>query len=229
MNMRNSISNLLLALALASTGTVVHAGSLWTSEKTDERGMFADKRASKVGDILTVVVQENVAADNTLELKTAKDSTETKPNVISNLVNQFLTALPGSILGKNKFTEMAKQQNLPNAPTVPNLSPTGSNSFTGGGDIKNSQTLTARAGVTVIDVLPNGNLVIEGVRVVRFGGETQYGSLRGVVRPQDVQPDNTVLSTNLADAQVEFVSEGTLTDAQKKGWLTKLSNKFSPF
>ena len=83
--------------------------------------------------------------------------------------------------------------------------------------------------MTVIDVLPNGNMVVEGVRLVRFSGETQYASLRGIVRPVDVQKDNTVLSTNIADAQVEFVSEGSLTEAQKKGWLLRLANKASPF
>jgi flagellar L-ring protein precursor FlgH len=229
--MTNSHSKLLLlALALLGAGSpLAVAGSLWTSDKTDERGMFTDKRASRVGDIVTVVVQENVVATNTLELKTAKDSSEAKPNIISNLVNQFLTALPGTILGKNKFTQAAQDQNLPKPPTIPQLSATGSNTFTGGGDIKNSESLTARASVTVIDVLPNGNLVVEGVRVIRFGGETQYGSLRGVVRPQDIQKDNTVLSTSLADAQVEFVSEGSLTDSQKKGWLAKLAGKLSPF
>ena len=60
-------------------------------------------------------------------------------------------------------------------------------------------------------------------------GETQYVVLHGLVRPDDVTSVNTVLSTNIADARVEFISEGSLTDAQKRGWLSKLYEKLRPF
>jgi len=83
--------------------------------------------------------------------------------------------------------------------------------------------------VQVIDVLPNGNLVIEGLREISFSKEKQYAELHGIVRPYDVQSDNTVDSTNIAAAQIDIVSEGTLTDAQKKGWLLKLNDKMNPF
>jgi flagellar L-ring protein precursor FlgH len=65
--------------------------------------------------------------------------------------------------------------------------------------------------------------------VVTFSGETQYVVLHGLVRPDDIAPDNTILSSNIADARVEFLSEGSLTDAQKRGWLTKLYEKLRPF
>jgi flagellar L-ring protein precursor FlgH len=82
--------------------------------------------------------------------------------------------------------------------------------------------------VTVTDVLPNGNLVIEGVRVVSFSGETQYVVLRGIVRRDDIARDNSVVSTNIADARVEFHSEGSLTDAQKRGWLARIYERLRP-
>ena len=77
-------------------------------------------------------------------------------------------------------------------------------------------------------VLPNGNLVIQGVRVVTFSGETQYVVLHGIVRRDDIAPDNSVQSTNIADARVEFYAEGALTDAQKRGWLAKIFEKVRP-
>ena len=80
----------------------------------------------------------------------------------------------------------------------------------------------------VSDVLPNGNLVIEGVRLVTFSGETQYVVLHGLVRPDDIARDNTLLSSNIADARVEFFSEGSLTDAQKRGWFAKLYEMLRP-
>ena len=65
--------------------------------------------------------------------------------------------------------------------------------------------------------------------MVTFSGETQYVVLHGLVRPDDITSTNTVLSTNVADARVEFVTDGTLTDAQKRGWLSKLYEKLRPF
>ena len=220
------ILNLAAAAAFASSAL---AGSLWNENTTNERGMFADKRAKRVGDIVTIVVQENTVANNSLELKTAREAKAGTGNPLTNLINQFVKALPATILGKNKFTDSVAQSGAIPSITTPALRVDGSSEYKGGGDITNRQVVTSRAAVTVIDVLPNGNMVVEGARVVRFSGETQYASLRGVLRSSDVQKDNTVLSTNLADAQVEFVSEGSLSEAQKKGWLLRIANKVSPF
>jgi flagellar L-ring protein precursor FlgH len=105
----------------------------------------------------------------------------------------------------------------------------GKAAYDGGGDISNNQSLVSRAAVTVTDVLPNGNLVISGVRVVTFSGETQYVVLHGIVRRDDIANDNTVMSSNIADARVEFHSQGQLSDAQKRGWLAKFYEKLRPF
>ncbi len=78
------------------------------------------------------------------------------------------------------------------------------------------------------DVLPNGNLVVEGTRIISFSGETKYAEMSGIVRHDDVAPDNTVLSTNIADAKVKYIDEGSLTDAQKKGWLSRGFDRFNP-
>jgi flagellar L-ring protein precursor FlgH len=231
MLMNKPLHLLLAAMMGCGFAESAMAGSLWNEKTTNERGMYADKRASRVGDIVTIVVQENTVSTNSLVLKTqreAKAGAGTNPLV--NLLNQFVTALPATILGKNKLTDEMAKARIPGANlTVPAIDAAGSAEYKGGGDITNRMVATSRAAVTVIDVLPNGNLVVEGVRLVRFSGETQYASMRGIVRPADVQKDNTVLSTNVADAQIEFVSEGTLTEAQKKGWLLRLANKVSPF
>jgi flagellar L-ring protein precursor FlgH len=212
-------------------GAAAHAGSLWREGVTDERGMFADKRAKRVGDILTVVVNENVGMNNSLNLTTNKQNSSQSgagiEGIASNLVNQFVAALPGTVLGKHIQNAAARQGFV--APTVPALSVNGTNAYQGGGTITNNQTITASAAVQVIDVLPNGNLVIEGLREISFSKERQFISLHGIVRPYDIQSDNTVASANIAGAQVQIISEGTLTDAQKKGWLLKLNDKVSPF
>ena len=217
-----------LTLIAATATSVTHAGSLWRDGVTDERGMFSDKRAKRVGDILTVVVNENVGMTNALNLTTNKTNSSQNQTgiegIASNLVNQFVCNLPG-MLGKRFHGAPGSSI----TPTIPTLSVNGTNAFTGGGTITNNQTITARAAVQVIDVLPNGNLVIEGLREISFSKERQFASLHGIVRQYDIQPDNTIDSTNIAAAQIQIVSEGTLTDAQKKGWLLKLNDKINPF
>jgi flagellar L-ring protein precursor FlgH len=212
---------LLVALATASS----HAGSLWKDGITDERGMFADKRAKRIGDIVTIVVQETVSMSDSLRLKTDKAAKSGIAGAASDLINQFLQ-YPSALLKGKYANQLPKDFILPTTPQIP---VNGANDYTGGGEIKNSQTIATRCAVQVIDTLPNGNLVVEGIREIGFSKERQFASLRGIIRTYDVQADNTVLSSNVADARVEIVSEGTLTEAQKKGWLLKLNDRINPF
>ena len=107
----------------------------------------------------------------------------------------------------------------------------------GGGTIANTQDLKGRVSVVVIDVLPNGVLVLEGARMVTFSGESYYAVLKGMVRQEDIgfgfkdglRYRNIVSSQYIADAQVEFVSKGSLNDAQKESWYQKLSSMLNPF
>ena len=200
-----SYRHLLLLAALLALALPARAGSLWAGGPGD-RSMFADRKASHAGDILTIVVSESVAASNSQSKKSNRDSS------ISDAVSSFLYPTTGLHNG-----------------VLPSISLKGSAVTSGGGDVSNNQSLSARAAVLVSDVLPNGNMVIEGVRIVTFSGETQYVVLHGLVRPDDIASDNTIQSSNVADARVEFLSEGSLTDAQKRGWLTKLYEKLRPF
>ncbi len=211
------------SLALLLFAHAAPAGSLWREGFTEERGMFADKRAKRVGDILTIVINETASFDNILDLKTNKQSTAGFEGFASSLLNQII-GLPNSILGR-------VQKNASNVviPSLPSLPVSGANSYDGGGEINNKQTITARAAVQVIDVLPNGNLVVEGTREISFSKERQFVSVHGIVRPYDIQPDNTVASSNVVDAQIQVVSEGALTEAQRKGWLLRLNDKINPF
>ena len=212
------------SLSLICLAHAASAGSLWREGLTEERGMFADKRAKRVGDIVTIVVTETASLSDTLNLKTNKESKAGVEGFLSNVVNQFITGLPNALLGK-----VQKNTSDIIIPSLPTLPVSGANSYTGGGEISAKQTITARTAVQVIDVLPNGNLVVEGTREVSFSKERQFVSLHGIIRPYDIQPDNTVASSNVADAQIQVLSEGSLTDAQKKGWLLRMNDKISPF
>jgi flagellar L-ring protein precursor FlgH len=204
------ISHGALIIAAATAAAPAGADSLWTAPGSTERAIVADRKASQVGDILTVVVQESASTQSSQSTKTNSSA------AVDAGVEQWLFPSSVSKLGTHNGS-------------LPGIKLGGSNDFSGGGQISASQNINARAAVLVTAVLPNGNLVIEGARRVTFDGETQHVVLYGVVRSEDVSSGNIVFSSNIADARVEFINEGTLTDAKKKGWLTKLYEKLRPY
>jgi len=196
---------LAVTLAIIFLASKTRAESLWPANGQAGRSMYADRKAAGKGDILTIVVAESAVAQSSQSKSASRESS------VQDAISRFI--YPG--LGTHKGQ-------------LPGFGGGGTASYSGGGDVSNSQSLSARAAVTVIDVLPNGNLVLEGVRVVTFSGETQYFVLRGIVRLDDIARDNSVVSTNIADARVEFYAEGSLTEAQKRGWLAKVYEKVRP-
>jgi flagellar L-ring protein precursor FlgH len=194
-----------LCLTFAAT---LLADSLWQEARS--QSMCADKRASKVGDIVTILVQENSSATKDNTTKTSKDSS------IDAAISSFLFSPAAS--------KMMTQKGA-----MPALSLSGKSEFAGGGQINNSQQIAASVAVRIVDVLPNNNLVIEGTRESSFSGETQTILLRGTIRQDDISALNTVFSFNVADATIRFVSKGAITDSQRKGWFHRLWDKFSPF
>jgi len=105
----------------------------------------------------------------------------------------------------------------------------GTQDFAGSGKIANNEKVTARIAARVVDVLPNRNLVIEGTRQIAFSGESQDAVLRGVIRAEDITANNTIFSYNIADATIRYISKGTVSDNQRKGWFTKIWEKVTPF
>ena len=184
------------------------AQSLW--KEGAAQSMVSDKRAALVGDILTIIVQENNTASKDQNTRTSKES------ALNAAIETFLYSPDASKLlthnGKMPAIKLNSKQN-----------------FEGGGRISNAEKVTARIAVRVVDVLPNRNLVIEGTRQIAFSGETQDAVLRGVVRSEDIAANNTVFSYNVADATIRYVSKGTVTDNQRKGWFTKIWEKVTPF
>ena len=204
-----SLQRLAALAALALVCAPLHADSLW-NEKAVPRPIVADKKAVAVGDILSIVVQENSTA-------TKDNSTQTsKKSGVDASISSFLYSPAASGLLTQKGA-------------LPALKFDASQSFNGGGKINNAEKIVARVAVTVIDVLPNGNLLVEGKRQTSFSGETQDVILRGVVRPADIAANNTVFSYNVADATIKFISKGTTSDSQRKGWFTRLWDKVTPF
>jgi flagellar L-ring protein precursor FlgH len=202
-----AISLTLSAVIVFSTLSA-HAQSLWKADTS--AAITADRRARAVGDIITILVQENNTA--------SKDNTtsSSKSSSIDASIAKFLYSPAASGL-------------LSKGGTLPAMNLSSKQAFDGGGKISNSEKITARIAVRVQDVLPNGNFVIEGRRTTTFSGETQEAVLRGVIRAADITPANTIYSYNIADATIKYVSTGTITDNQRKGWFTRTWEKINPF
>lgn len=191
-------------LTLPACWLPLQAQSLWHDDTV--RPMFADKRAASIGDILTIVVQENTTAAKNNETKTEKNSSWTAA------ISSFL--YPNFLNYKGSMPAVQYNSDL---------------KHDGSGAINNSETIVAHVAVKVMDVLPNHNLLVEGRRETSFSGEHQTIVLHGVIRPEDVGADNTVLSYNVADATIQIVGKGVVTDSQRKGWFTRILDKVIPF
>ena len=233
-----------MALPLVGTPRVATAGSLWREAVTDERGMFADKKARRIGDIVTVEVDETLVFNNSKDftrVRTADGSPGLAGQLVNSLINSVSSDKSSTAAGdpvRRKFPLNLLPKSAADAEKSRILDPTNSLSNSAGrGTVENTQKIKFMMAVQVIDALPNGNLVIEGVKQIGFSGERQFISLRGVIRPTDIlfgmrAATNVapyILSKHIADARIEVVSEGALSDTAKKGWLQKLDDKITPY
>ncbi|MEW5994975.1 MAG: flagellar basal body L-ring protein FlgH [Candidatus Zixiibacteriota bacterium] len=162
------------------------------------QSLFTDIKAHKVGDILTVLIYEQNRASQQVETKTEKTSkfsTEGGPGIGS------LDFLPlFGVDGSTKGTHDGKGENIRNG------------------------SLHAKMSVTVIEVKPNGDLVIEGSRTIGISGDRETLALTGVVRQKDISPNNTIDSYLIADAEIHYTGKGNATTGSRPGPLMRFLN-----
>jgi flagellar L-ring protein FlgH len=178
---------------------------------------FEDIVARRVGDMLTVTLVESTQANKSATTATAKSTEMSMANpTILGSTPQFNT--PGIIpLASNKNNTL-------------DLELSSSGSFSGDGSATQSNALTGNITVTVVEVLPNRNLYVRGEKRIGINQGYEYVRLAGIVRPQDITPQNTVESTRIADPTISYVGEGALADANSMGWLARFFNSvLSPF
>jgi len=178
--------------------------------------LYEDMHARRVGDIITIVLSEKTNASKQAATSTSKDTSVDLANP--------------TLFGKSLKFGLPRPFNskLNNATLETNIS--GSNAFDGAGDSKQSNSLTGNITVTVAEVLPNGNLIVQGQKRVTINQGDELVRFSGIVRPQDISPDNTVISTKVANARIAYVGEGMVADANQEGWLARFFNsKWWPF
>ncbi len=173
-------------------------GSLWPGQNGPNM-LFADNKALRVGDIVTVYLVESVKALNST---TNHNSSQTKNS---------LTMSPIDV-----------------NPAL-NVSVSGGEDFRGSGSSSRNDALTATLSAMVTEVLTNGNMKIEGRRKMKINNEDQYIHITGIVRQEDINFDNSIMSTKIANSEIQYDGVGDLNDTNNGGWGTWLFQKIWPF
>ena len=182
-------------------------GSLWQSSSSS---LLDDMKARRVGDTLTVVVSEQTSAS-----KAATTGTGRSGSVAAGIPN--LLGMEANLLKSNGMD-----------PTKL-MSASTDTKYSGTGTTTRNDALTATMTARVMEILPNGNLLIEGRRNVMVNNEDQMIVLEGTVRPRDITPDNTITSALIADARITYSGNGVISDRQRPGWLMNIIDVVWPF
>ena len=182
------------------------SGSLWQASST---GLAEDVKARGRGDIVTVVISEQASASKQASTGTSRAST--------------LSAGIPNLLGLEK-TPVKGWMDLANL-----LNASFASKFDGSGSTSRAETLQATMSTKVVEALPNGNLMIEGRRNVKVNNEDQIIVLTGTVRSRDISADNTISSSLIADARINYSGKGIISDRQKPGWLMNVLDAVWPF
>lgn len=172
--------------------------------------LFEDIKARRIGDTLTIVLQERTQASKDAKTETSKenDVRVDNPTLLGAPLKFDTPLLPH---GSNRSSDLG-------------TSLSSSKEFSGEGSSSQGNSLTGNITVTIADVLPNGNLVVRGEKWLTLNQGDEYIQISGIVRPFDIKTDNTVLSSQVADARITYSGKGTLADSNRMGWLARFFN-----
>ena len=181
----------LALIFIFSFSSLSFSASLWD----DNSNLFGDSRPGRVGDIITVLVNERTDAKDEAEMEVSKNTT-------------------------NQVGQDGQDQGILNF--IRRLTFSANNASNGSGSVERKHHATATLACIVTEVLPNGNLVIEGTRDVRTSEEILQFQLVGVIRPQDVNADNQIRSSLIANAEIAVKGRGVISKTQKVGIITQI-------
>lgn len=185
-------------------------GSLW-SDSSHMNNLFTDNRGLRIGDLVTLLISESSSANSEASTESERtSSTNASVPVLFNFMNHL-------------------QKQYPNINPAALMSQNFAGEFAGAGKTVQKGTVAGRVTATVKQVLPTGNYFIEGQKVIMVNNEEQHFYISGVIRPVDVNGDNEVFSSRLAEAHIEFTGRGSISSKQKEGWLSRVIDTIWPF
>ena len=200
----------LLLACVAFLPVLSMAGTEWRMATS----LYSDVKAREIGDIVTVIIEESSAVNREAAQKSAKSTTG---GGSANFGHPTVTTEDEVIGGPwSKIN-------------VPEFNWNFKHDFTGGGELSSKEDFTSTMSARVLDVLPNGNLLLEGHRTVQLQQEKVQVTLTGTVRPKDISSDNTVSSSRMADASIRYDTQGPLVRDQQRGLFTKMVNWLNLF
>ena len=183
-------------------------GSLW-EEHNGRAYMFEDLRASRIGDIVIVRIVEEYSGSKSANTTADRESS-------------YEGSLSGDLFGLSSIFPTALVNGV-------EVDASTTNEFEGSGSTSRADSLTGTIAARVVEVMPNGDLRVKGRREVTVNKEKQTMTLTGIVRRIDLDTQNTVLSTAVAEAVIEYTGLGVVDDVQRPGWLVRVLNWVSPF
>ncbi len=161
--------------------------------------LFEDNKAFRIGDVLSVTLMESTNASKSAATNTDKDDE----------IDISASAIFGST-GPSINGNLALTNSLD-----------GERAFSGSGDSAQSNSLSGEIAVTVVDVLPSGNLVVRGEKIIGLNQGSEFIRISGIVRPQDVSTDNIVVSSKIANSRIFYGGGGVIAESNSRGWLSR--------
>ncbi|MHC4295078.1 MAG: flagellar basal body L-ring protein FlgH [Planctomycetota bacterium] len=211
-----SLTGKLVICGLAAVlfgGSAANAGSIWAKGSRRTCQLFTDSKAQDLGDVLTIVIEEDSKIEN--ETSRKMDKTTARKAEMDGTLDLANILQP---IGEHIFD-------------FPKLDFTSSSSteFDGGADYGTDRSMDDKITVVVEDVQPNGNLVVLGSRTRDVAGDKQIIQISGIVRPEDITFDNTISSSRVANFHIVHKTIGRENRFTKPGWLGRLANLLNPF
>ena len=206
-NRRNMIALALAAACFAARS--LRADSLWQKRNPQRAYLCQDSRARSVGDLVTIVVSESSEVDNSEDKSMSKSSG-------NSVTSDFEASSDGGLATQSATAGL-------------DLSNTAGRNFSGKASYKDSRGFNDQITVSVVDVLPNGNLLLAGRRTLTIAGEQRNLVISGMVRAIDLGPDNKVNSRYVADLRTVYEGDGPSRNFVRQGWFSKAANKVWPF
>ena len=192
-------------VTLVSAGCL-DAGSIWAKRDRNMKGLYADDVARNIGDVLTIQIAEDSKVDNKAKRDLKKDTNRSSSFNGELNIDHLLPSMPGFTMDAESNNELKSKA-----------------------DFKDERRFSDRVSVVVVDILPNGNLVVMGIRDRDIAGDVQTIEVSGIVRPSDISFNNTVKSEQVANFRVKTKNSGVAAPYTTTGWLGKVFDALWPW
>jgi len=204
MNMKMTV--LLAAAVVLGLGPSLQAGSIWAKRDHNMKTLYADDVARNIGDILTIMIAEDSKVDNKAKRDLQKETARSSEFNGRLNIDDMVPSMPGFTMDATSANELKSKA-----------------------DYKDERSFVDRVTVVVVDILPNGNLVVIGTRDRNIAGDVQKIEVTGIVRPSDIAFDNTVKSEQVANFQIVTKNAGVAAPYTRTGWLGRVFDVLWPW